>query len=221
MNTYKILNEAQIDSNFESLCDLVQTVCGPGWLSMVLNLGPNTEFEGVTFFGLKQAPAAKGNHHAYLGGLVEHLLEMWNTYRQLDCSVLYNDPLLTDTRVLKGIVSHDLHKAWCTFVQDLKVDSGLNYGVHPSNSLLKKDQKSVYILSQANIQLDLIDMNCLFCSEGGWADSHPKWSTTLAKLVYLLDEMSGNVKARSLQGNNIDLRRPTPFPNLWELQFPR
>jgi len=214
-----VLTEEKLTENFDRLLGLVETICGPEWLSLVLNLGQNVNYDNQLYLGFRTAPAAKGNHHAYVGGLVEHLLEMWQQFRVLEHS-LPADPIICESRVLKGIVMHDLHKAWCTFVMDDKVDSGLNYGPHPSNSLVRNDQKTMYLLNQAGIKLDLIDLNCLYSSEGGWAECPPKWITTLSKLVYLLDEMSGNVFARSIQGNNIDLRDALPFPSLCEVQFP-
>jgi hypothetical protein len=60
----------------------------------------------------------------------------------------------------------------------------------------------------------------VYHSEGGWADSPPKWGSTYAKLIYLLDEMSGNVIARNRQGNTLDIRSLVVPSHKLELYFP-
>jgi len=156
-------------------------------------------YDDVLYLGLCNAPAAKANHHAYLGGLVDHYLEMWSIFKDLDPSILNDDILITSARVFEGIILHDLHKAWAHFVHDVSVPSGLNYGKHPSSNLLTQDQKSVYIASRY-VELDIIQLNSVYHSEGGWAASPPRWGSALSKLLYLLDELSSNVKTRTLSG---------------------
>lgn len=192
-------------NDFCRLESLTSQKLGWKWGDALRTLAPDLVHEGVTYLGLERAPAGKGNHHAFIGGLVHHMLEMWDFWELLKPN-LPPDPLLTDVRILKGILVHDLHKAWATFVLDPAVDSGLNYGKHPSEGMFTHLQKTLYLVMRLGLDLDAVDFNALCCSEGGWAENHPKWGSTVGKLLYLLDELSGNVKARAEQGNILDVR---------------
>jgi len=180
---------------FETLLDLVSSILDHNWHNMVFDLGPDTEYNGVTYLGFERAPAAKGNHHHYIGGLVTHILEMWDIHTNIAGPVGASSSRIPDDRVLAGIILHDLHKAWCNFVSDPAVPSGLNYGRHPSSNLLTPDQKTVYIASKY-VRLDMVQLNSVYHSEGGWAASPPKWTTPLSKYLYLLDELSSNILGR-------------------------
>ena len=191
------LNLEERKHNYDALFLLVEQVLPAPWSTLMSTLKKNTDYEGTTYLGLRDAPAAKANHHAYKGGLIAHYLEMWAIYKSLDMKLIGQDPMIADDSILKGIILHDLHKGWCNFVEDSAVPSGLNYGKHPSSSLLTQDQKTVYIASKY-VTLDLLQLNAVYHSEGGWAASPPKWSSVLAKLLYLLDEFSSNVKDRTM-----------------------
>lgn len=213
---------AKVDANFLGFHSLVYRVLGPTWSALLDNLDADVvDPKGQHYLGMRRAPAGKGNHHAYIGGLVQHMTEMWHHWVTL-APTLPQGTILEDAAVLRGIVCHDLHKAWCTFQiveHSDKCPNGLDYGKHPSNFLMTNDQKSLYILMQSGIKLDMLDMNCLANSEGGWAESPPKWGTTLSKMVYLLDELSGNVEARAQAGNDIDLRKTDVYSALFEPDF--
>lgn len=215
---YTTISEEQVERNFVALRSLAVTVCPVN--GAMLKLFDELEYDRigaskvgststVAYLGLKHAPAAKGNHHAYLGGLVAHMLEMWTFWLDLRPRFIGEgipaDPLLTDSNVFLGILVHDLHKAWNTFVCDSSIPSGVTYGSHPTSLLMTNDQKSAYIL-QFFFNVDAIIANCMYSSEGGYAKDAPKTQTTLAKLVYILDELSSNVLARTQQGNCTDNR---------------
>lgn len=189
------MNNSTGTGQFTILLDLTSRILGPDWHNMVFDLGPDTEYGGVTYLGFEKAPAAKGNHHHFIGGLVSHILEMWDIHTNIAGPVGAADSRIPDDRVLAGIILHDLHKAWCNFVIDASVPSCVNYGKHPSSSMLTPDQKTVYIASKY-VRLDIVQLNSVFHSEGGWAASPPRWSTPLSKYLYLLDELSSNVRSR-------------------------
>jgi hypothetical protein len=65
------------------------------------------------YLGFYRSPAARRNHHAYEGGLVQHLLEMWSLWEQLKPK-LNAPPFISDERVFKAIILHDLHNAYRT-----------------------------------------------------------------------------------------------------------
>lgn len=216
---YQALNELLSLATCASVPGSKGKLQGYLWRDMLLALADDEEFDGVTYLGLRNAPAGKGNHHAWEGGLVAHMLEMWDTYLYWkEFPLLPPDPLITDANVLKGIIVHDLHKAWCEFVRDPAVDTGLNYGKHPSGNLVGNDQKSMYILNQHGVKIDLVICNVLYCSEGGWAKAPPRWCTTLSKLVYLLDEFSGNVMSRAADGTNFNVRSKLRLEPSFELK---
>jgi hypothetical protein len=215
--------ELNVEMNFYTFTVLMSSAgLTTPWLEMIEGLKEDHEditsisdHLPMTYLGFKNAPAGKGNHHAYIGGLVMHLIEMWGFWLTLKPQLPSDDPLLTDSNVMQAIILHDLHKAQTTFIcnRKLPLENGeeskdyiLEYGKHPSSSLLTNDQKSLYIATKHNIILDIYQWNSLFNSEGGYAKSPPKFSTSLAKLVYTLDELSSNVLARSSVGNCVDIR---------------
>lgn len=172
-----------------------------------------TASDGRLFLGMRRAPAAKGNHHAFEGGLVYHLLEMWTFWVKLREGFL-NPPWITDAKIMRGIVNHDIHKAYMTYVlcnpQDPTAPWAVAYGKDDSDQLLGDTAKSFYLLGKAGIHLDPLELNALILSHGGWSELKP-WSTSvLAKLLYLLDELSGNVMGRIDARTFVDRGRPEP-----------
>jgi 3'-5' exoribonuclease len=69
---------------------------------------------------LKDCPAAKGNHQAYLGGLLEHILRLCRLVE----AVCFIYPRLNKDVMLAGAVVHDIGK-----VEELRVDPGIDYTV--------------------------------------------------------------------------------------------
>ena len=57
---------------------------------------------------LRQAPAAKSLHHAYIGGLLEHILSLCRVAKL----VLQNYPGLDEELVIAGVLLHDLGKIY-------------------------------------------------------------------------------------------------------------
>jgi 3'-5' exoribonuclease len=55
---------------------------------------------------ISQAPAAKGNHHAFLGGLIEHITELCEIYNK----IIGHFRLLDHDKVYFGLIMHDLGK---------------------------------------------------------------------------------------------------------------
>lgn len=215
-----ILPQREIEGNFERLKTLVQAYGSKPLCEMMDSLegerpAQDLDRGTVNYLGLLNAPAAKGNHHAYLGGLVAHYLEMW----QFGCIMLpqfqHKSKYFTEERILKGIMLHDLHKAWETFVVVANAEKGtttLEYGKSPSSALMTNNQKTVHLVHLHEIPMDEMDWNILHSSEGGWAEAMPKDIAAISKFIYLLDELSGNVFARIEQGNEIFLRHKSPVP---------
>lgn len=161
----------------------------------------------IMYAGFMHAPAATGNHHAYEGGLVRHLLEMWDIWLLLRDRWLHS-PHITDDRVLKAIINHDLHKAYRTYVMNIEglVTKSHSYGRDETDTLLTSDTKSIWLLMKHNIKLDVEQLHALLWAEGGFSKIKPKETSALAKICYLLDEASGNVQARLDEGTVVHRR---------------
>lgn len=105
---------------------------------------------GGTFLGFRRAPAATKNHHAYEGGLVVHLLEMWDTW--LWVRGMLNHPLIHDSRVWRTILHHDLHKAYGTYKLISTDPWKTEYANDRSSMLTGPDNvKSLWILNQTGL----------------------------------------------------------------------
>lgn len=176
------------------------------YLEMTSALIPDQQDGETTYLGLRRAPAAKGNHHDHEGGLLHHYLEMWELWILLARRV-ESSPELNNERILAAIINHDLHKAYRTFVLKEADPWQTEYGTDQSDRMMTWETKTIWLLGKHGVQLDELQMNALLWSEGGWAKIQPKWYSVLAKLAYLLDELSGNVLARIEKGTLLDVRQ--------------
>jgi hypothetical protein len=159
-----------------------------------------------TQLGFYRAPAAKANHHAFEGGLVFHILEMWDCWILLrstlqDQAGAFGISFVSDHRVLLGILAHDLHKAYRTFKKVDGPEWATDYCKDDSDYILTETHKSLYLLSHAGIILDEVQLNALICSHGGYTKDEPRSRSVLAKLLYVIDELSGNVRGHLATGN--------------------
>ena len=211
-NIYRLTLE-QRQFNLAALVNSIESVLPKeevtAWKEIFCDIRENTYPSDVGLvLGLLDAPAGKGMHHAYLGGLVVHLLEMIRMssllkpviYNQVlfSCSTVNSqdrtymvEPCLQDADILRVILLHDLHKAVGTFTV---VDDKLAYAKNPQNDYLTVNMQSLCIAGRHfNYLTNKKVIHALECSEGGWAKNPPRSVTPLAKFCYLLDEMSANV----------------------------
>lgn len=200
-----------LEENFHKLRILTKDnlLSYQNWHRMFEELAENREWQGKVFAGLKFAPAGKGNHHAYPGGLIVHLLEMWSIYEKwVQVGLLKRDQLLCEaSRVLKIIILHDLHKSLFEFTfEENEEGVAFDYGDHPYKHLMTNDIRSIHMAAQFEIKLDSLEMNAVLNSEGGYCKQPSKYTSVLAKLVYLLDEMSSNVLSRIEIGTSLNVR---------------
>lgn len=173
--------------NMIELMDIVARVLGQPWVDAINKLNIS---DGRTAC-FDEAPAGKGQHHAYAGGLVVHLLEMWNFWLLLKPSFSASK-IINDKTVLAGILAHDLHKANKMYVVS---DEGVTYAETGEACLVSAAQANVALIP-AEERGNLLLLNIISHAEGGWAKDPAKWATSLSKLVYVLDELSANVLAR-------------------------
>ena len=213
MENIYLLSEQQRKYNFERLQKDINTSGLPSaektaWNRILQDLQLDSILkDGSLTLGLMDAPAGKGMHHAYLGGLVVHLLEMIRLaalikpviFNQVSfsCGMLRGEPpcqagdYLSMDDVLRVILLHDLHKAEGTFVV---ADGKLAYAKNSALNYLTTNMQSLSIAGRHfNYLTNKNVLNALESSEGGWAKNPPRSVTPLAKFCYLLDEMSANV----------------------------
>lgn len=187
---------------FNSLMDLASTYTDAGHTNMLSQLAWDfVEPDGRTLLGARRAPAAKRNHHAFEGGWCYHILEMWSLWSTLKENPVIGRPHpdLNDERVFKAILYHDLHKIHRTY-RLLSLDPWITEYANedPTERMMTWSTKSLWLLNKYKIELDPVQYNALLWSEGGWSEHARKLKggSVLAKVAYLLDELSGNVIGR-------------------------
>lgn len=170
---------------------------------------PGKDKEGkdveVRLLGLMRAPGSKNRHHNVQGGLVRHLLQMWEVWVDLRAVVQAHNafhPQLNDLNVWKCILHHDLNKVW-----KYKLESEDPWKADYANEhdrlsqLLGDTNKVMFLLNKHGIKLPIPLHNALITAEGGYSTSpRPYAETVLAKVAYLLDELSANVIDRLQTG---------------------
>lgn len=155
----------------------------------------------ITVLGMYRAPASKDRHHDREGGLVQHLLEMWDIWMTDGSAIIRQwgkpHPLINDGLIWRTILYHDLNKVWRYRLESQdpwKVDFAKDED--KLAKLIGNHNKALWFLHKYGIKLSLPLFNALLCSEGGYNKHSPEVETVLAKTVYLLDELSANVADR-------------------------
>lgn len=105
---------SDINDMFEALKKIVETVQNPH-LKTLLNLIFSDEQTADAF---RKAPAAKGFHHAYIGGLLEHTLSV---ARLLDLATQHYNNVNRDL-VMAGGILHDIGK-----IHELSFNGTMDY----------------------------------------------------------------------------------------------
>jgi len=178
----------------------------PRYVTVLEGLRNDTRDNHRTLLGFERAPAATRRHHAYEGGLVGHLTEMWDFYLGLRAKLTHNmkwDADVLDARVYRGIINHDLHKAYHYYELLAWNPWKCKWANSDTQQLLTDNHATLYVLGMFGVHLDLLDRNVLLNSEGGWCEKETYEVASVAKLVYLLDELSGNVYDRVRTGTHI------------------
>lgn len=168
----------------------------------------DTVVEGTQVLGLMCAPAGKGVHHAYQGGLVEHLLEMIYYINNFDTLLDGSDddefhPALDHSAMVQGALLHDIHKGFMHFY--VKEDGSLDYWQGAWSALMTPNHKTFAMLMECGISISAKVQHIVHSSEGGWAENASKETTVEAKLVYIADELS-TCNSRLKQGNTKSIR---------------
>lgn len=104
-----------IETMYQELLSLCKQELKNPWISqLILGLLEDPELSPK----FKRAPAAKSNHHAWIGGLLEHILQLVKVGRD----VLKHYPMVNPDLVLAGLILHDFGK-----VEELTAERSFEY----------------------------------------------------------------------------------------------
>jgi len=162
---------------------------------MILSLiNDNTNSSGERTVGLLEAPAGRKNHHAYSGGLLSHIIQMIEI-----CFTIYHYKIFPFHGVLNkgdiviGCVIHDLHKAYQTFVKDLRIGYP-PFRYAKENNRIPNDFQSIHICSKFGIHLTEYQTNAIIGAEGHFASLyHEIEISKLAALINMADVYSSKI----------------------------
>jgi 3'-5' exoribonuclease len=105
-----------VDDLWRQLTGYVESFTEPNLKLLLKTLLDDPQLAGL----YRQAPAARQLHHAWLGGLLEHVVSLLN----LGDRVAPNYPMLHRDLLLSGVILHDIGK-----VRELAWDVGFEYTV--------------------------------------------------------------------------------------------
>lgn len=208
---YSPSSKLNMEEMFKDLMDLVETVEKPP-LKALLDLIFNDE-EIASLF--KNAPAAKGFHHFYIGGLLEHTLSVT---RLLEKTAEHYDATNRDLIIAGGLL-HDIGKIKELSLKNIidYTDEGRLIG-HISLGLELIDEK-IALIEDFPKQLSMELRHIMLSHHGVLEYGSPKRPKTLeALIVSFIDDLDAKVNAfqtciESSTDNESDW---TPFHRLLE-----
>jgi len=172
------------------------------YVAMLNDLRNDTLTMGDTGYvlGMERAPASQSRHHAREGGLVAHILQMWDLWSgglkstiAAQCGLV--DYVEDSSFVWRAILHHDLNKVWKYELKSLDPWE-VDYAKDPLTAILTDTHKSLYLLAKHDIFLPVVLHSALITAEGGFSATHPKTESVFSKVIYILDELSANVVDR-------------------------
>jgi 3'-5' exoribonuclease len=165
----------------------------------------------------KKAPAAMSMHHAYVGGLVQHISELLD----LIDAVCPKFPFVEREKLLAGGFFHDIGK-----VYELSSDTSFNYTT--AGKLIGHITMGVELITQKVAQIDGFPKSLamelkhfVLSHHGEYEYGSPKLPSTIeAYLLHMLDNLSS--KMARLKEEVIDNRLPhewSPFIKMFQRDF--
>ena len=104
-----------IDEMYQELLEICRTSLQNSYVkNLLLSILEDEEMAPL----FKRAPAAKSNHHAWIGGLLEHVLQLVKVGQ----SVLPHYPMVNGDLVIAGLILHDFGK-----IYELRSERALDY----------------------------------------------------------------------------------------------
>ncbi|MFM8573266.1 MAG: 3'-5' exoribonuclease YhaM family protein [Pirellula sp.] len=191
---FDALDRNRVEDHWQRLCDLVQTIQDPTVSAICKAILTDERTSKL----LKLAPAGIKTHHAYPGGLLEHILSLMQLsdfasahYQQLDRDLM-----------LAAALVHDMGK-----IQELSFENELNYS--DSGQLLGHLVQGVVMLDQIASKLSaqgvaidnkkLLRLQHIVVSHHGTLEhGSPKVPMTLEALAFqYLDELDAKLNTAS------------------------
>ncbi len=114
MNDFLNQSEQSPEEMYQQLIQIVETVTDRNIRVLILDTLNDPEIRARLF----RAPAAKTIHHAYLGGLLEHILSICG----LCVFIAKHYPQVKGDYLIFGAIFHDLGKIW-----ELEIGQGISY----------------------------------------------------------------------------------------------
>lgn len=180
-----------VDRMWARMKEILRTIEHPGLLGLVGEFVNDAEFAAA----FQRAPAARTNHHAYLGGLLEHTLNLM----ELAILVLPRYPQVSRDLVLAGLFLHDAGKT-----AELSAETSFNYTTegqligHIVQAVVWIHQKAAALAARTGRPLpaDVLSALChiIVSHHGRYEFGSPKLpSTREAVFVHYLDNLDAKL----------------------------
>lgn len=190
-----------IDEMWNRLLGIVKDIKNPHIKDLLHEILTDPEFAKL----FKKAPAAKGIHHPWIGGLLEHVLSLCHLARR----VCPHYPHIDQDQVVFGCIMHDMGKVW-----ELSYDRNIGYTDegrlvgHLVMGIIQTD-RAISRRKDFPPELALRLKHILAAHHGQYEFGSPKLPQTLeAELVHRLDDLDSKITAITETLNNVDASEP-------------
>ncbi len=192
-----------IEEMWNRLLAIVKDLKDPHVKGLLLDVLTEKSFSEL----FRKAPAAKGIHHPWIGGLLEHVLSLAHLAKR----VCPHYPHVDENQVVFGCIMHDMGKVW-----ELSYDRAFGYtdeGKLVGHLVMGVIKVSEAIAKRKDFppELALRLKHILVAHHGTYEFGSPKLPQTLeAELVHRLDDLDSKINAITEQ-----IRRPSAGEPEW------
>ena len=204
-----------VEKLYAQLLEIARSVGNPWLRNLVLSVVEDPELVPK----LKRAPAAKVMHHAYFGGLLEHILSLCGLCR----AVLKHYPEADADLLLSGAILHDIGK-----LRELSYERSLGYtdeGQLLGHILIEYElvSKKIDAIAEFPPRLKILVQHMLLAHHGKYEFGSPKLPMFReALLLHYLDDLDSKMAAvRSAVDSGAGEGNWTAFSGALERRFLR